>query len=222
MSFKPLLFGKMTNQLDLFNSIVVSSDREIILNNDGEVLLYRHFFNRSESDNILNVLIVELEWKQEHIRMYGKSIPIPRLTAWYGDSDKPYSYSGIKMEPLAWHPVLLDIKSRIETVCDRSFNGVLLNYYRDGNDGMSWHADDERELGKNPVIGSVSFGGTRKFSFKHKHKTHPKNKKIVDIDLTHGSLLLMTGACQSFWLHRIAKTKKQVEPRVNLTFRFIE
>ena len=212
----------MTNQLDLFDRIAASFDREIILNDDGEVFLYRHFFDRSESDNILNVLIAELAWKQEYIRMYGKSIPIPRLTAWYGDPDKPYSYSGIKMEPLAWHPILLDIKGRIETVCDRSFNGVLLNYYRDGNDGMSWHADDERELGKNPVIGSVSFGGTRKFSFKHKDKAHPNNKKIVDVDLTHGSLLLMTGSCQSFWLHRIAKTKKQVEPRVNLTFRFIE
>jgi alkylated DNA repair dioxygenase AlkB len=126
------------------------------------------------------------------------------------------------MNPTEWHPLLLNIKSRIESVCDRTFNGVLLNYYRDGNDGVAWHADDEAELGKNPVIGSVSFGGTRKFSLKHKKIEHPHHKKLVNIDLTHGSLLLMRGACQSCWLHQIAKTKKQIEPRVNLTFRFIE
>jgi alkylated DNA repair dioxygenase AlkB len=213
----------MTNQLDLFDLVPTSLDKEIILDDDdGEVLFYRHFFDFTEGQNILNILVAELEWKQEYIKMYGKLIPIPRLTAWYGDADKPYSYSGISMSPLEWHPLLLEIKSRIETVCDRSFNGVLINYYRDGNDGMSWHADDEHELGKNPVIGSVSFGGTRKFSFKHKNTAHPNNKQLVDIDLTHGSLLLMTGACQSFWLHRIGKTKKHVEPRINLTFRFIE
>lgn len=209
----------MIKQTSLFD--LGDSDKKILLNDDGKVIIYESFFTRLESDDILKVLLDEIDWSQEYIKIYGKSIPIPRLTAWYGDEDKPYTYSGIAMSSKAWHPLLLDIKNRIESVSDRIFNSVLLNYYRDGNDSVSWHSDDEPELGENPSIGSVSFGGIRKFSLKHKNPEHPNHKKLVDIDLAHGSLLLMDGECQSFWLHQIAKTKKQVDPRINLTFRYI-
>ncbi|WP_310482183.1 alpha-ketoglutarate-dependent dioxygenase AlkB [Chamaesiphon sp. VAR_48_metabat_403] len=209
----------MINQPDLFDNTSSSSNQQIISIDDGRVILYEHFFDINESDRILEILTAEIDWSQEYIKMYGKSIPLPRLTAWYGDIS--YTYSGITMNSKAWHLLLLDIKTKIESVCDRSFNGVLLNYYRDGNDSVSWHADDEPKLAENPVIGSVSFGGTRKFSLKHKNPDHPNHKQFINIDLTHGSLLLMTGECQSFWLHQIAKTKKKVDPRINLTFRLI-
>jgi alkylated DNA repair dioxygenase AlkB len=209
----------MIKQTSLFDNVI--SDKEILLNDDGKVIMYESFFSQLESDKIFKVLLNEIDWGQEHIKLYGKSIPIPRLTAWYGEKDKPYTYSGIAMTPKAWHPLLLDIKNRIESVSDRTFNSVLLNYYRDGNDSVSWHSDDESELGENPSIGSVSFGGTRKFSLKHKNSEHPNHKELIDIDLVHGSFLLMDGECQSYWLHQIAKTKKQVKPRINLTFRYI-
>ncbi len=212
----------MTNQTNLFDSIPSNPSGKTILNDDGKVILYNHFFNSVESDKFLKILIEEIQWSQEFIKMYGKSIPIPRLTAWYGDPDKPYTYSGIAMKSQAWHPLLLEIKNRIESETDRIFNSVLLNYYRDGNDSVSWHSDNEVELGENPTIGSVSFGGMRKFSLKHKNPEHHNHKKLVDIELTQGSFLLMEGECQSYWLHQIAKTKKQVDPRINLTFRFIE
>lgn len=207
----------------LIQTSLFTSDKSprLILNDDGKVTLYEDFFSQAESNEIFKTLLDEIEWTQEYIRMYGKSMPIPRLTAWYGDKDKPYTYSGIAMTPKEWHPVLLDIKNRIEGASDRVFNSVLLNYYRDGNDSVAWHSDDEPELGENPSIGSVSFGETRKFSLKHKNPEHPNHKKNIDIQLTGGSFLLMDGECQSFWLHQIAKTKKRVGARINLTFRFI-
>ena len=208
----------MSIQTSLFTS---NESSRLILNDNGNVTLSEDFFCQTESNEILKTLIEEIEWKQEYIRMYGKSIPIPRLTAWYGDNDKPYTYSGITMTPKGWHPVLLSIKNRIESASDRVFNSVLLNYYRNGNDSVAWHSDNETELGENPSIGSVSFGEPRKFSLKHKNPEHPNHKKPIDIQLTHGSFLLMDGECQSFWLHQIAKTKKKVGARINLTFRFI-
>lgn len=211
----------MASQTDLFDNISSVSTKQIISIDDGTIIFYEHFFDTKESDQILKDLTDQIDWSQEYIKMYGKLIPIPRLTAWYGDEDRSYTYSGIAMNPKAWHPILFDIKNRIESVCDRSFNGVLLNYYRDGKDSVAWHADDELELGESPVIGSVSFGGTRKFSLKHKNPEHPNHKQLINTDLTHGSLLLMAGECQSFWLHQISKTKKKVDPRINLTFRLI-
>lgn len=208
----------MPIQTSLFTS---DKSHQLILNDDGKVTLYENFFSQVESHEIIKILLDEIDWKQEYIRMYGKSMPIPRLTAWYGDNDKAYTYSGIAMNSKEWHPVLLDIKNRIERASDRVFNSVLLNYYRDGNDSVAWHSDNEPELGENPSIGSVSFGETRKFSLKHKSPEHPNHKKLIDVQLTHGSFLLMDGECQSFWLHQIAKTKKNVGARINLTFRFI-
>ncbi|MGZ4044594.1 MAG: alpha-ketoglutarate-dependent dioxygenase AlkB family protein, partial [Bacteroidia bacterium] len=150
---------------------------------------------------------------------YGKMIDLPRLTAWYGENDKPYKYSGIPMNPHPWTSDLLRIKEKIEKEAGTEFSSVLLNLYRKGQDSVNWHSDDEKELGTNPVIGSVSFGETRVFQLKHKYDT--KLKKI-DIPLTHGSFLLMKGTTQHYWQHQIPKTTREIKPRINLTFRVIK
>jgi alkylated DNA repair dioxygenase AlkB len=143
---------------------------------------------------------------------------LPRLTAWYGEGEAYYTYSNIAMRPRFWTPLLSHIKRKIEKVAQVEFNSVLLNLYRDGKDSVSWHQDNEPELGKEPVIGSVSFGSTRCFQFRHKLR---KDLRRFDIALTHGSLLIMRGTTQQFWQHQIPKTHKPVGQRVNLTFRII-
>lgn len=194
----------------------IQSEGKILLNSDGEVILYQNFFREEESSLLFQALNQQVEWQQDHIKIYGKSIPLPRLTAWYGD--KSYTYSGIALPPKPWIPALQIIKSRAEMLAATQFNSVLLNLYRNGSDGVGWHSDDESELGENPVIASISFGATRRFAFKHKFD---KERKKIEVDLTNGSLLLMKGKTQHFWLHQISKTKKQVQPRINLTFRVI-
>jgi alkylated DNA repair dioxygenase AlkB len=149
--------------------------------------------------------------------MYGKKIPFPRLTAWYGDNEKPYSFSGITLQPHSWSPGLLKVKNDIEPKANVVFNSVLLNRYRDGSDSISWHTDAEKELGQNPVIASVNFGAERKFQLKHKD-----TNERIDIILQHGSLLIMLGELQHYWKHQIPKTKKPLGERVNLTFRVIK
>jgi len=190
---------------------------ENLLMPDAEVTFYSNFFDKKESDDFLNILMNDIKWRQDQMKLYGKEIDLPRKTAWYGDKDKNYTFSGISLEPEPWTPTLLLIKARIEEVAKVKFNSVLLNLYRDGKDGISWHTDAEPELGKNPVIGSVSFGGSRRFMFRHRD-----NKELKDeIELTHGSFLLMGGTTQHFWQHQIPKTSKKVNPRINLTFRVI-
>ena len=164
-------------------------------------------------------LLGELNWRQDTISMYGKKLLIPRLSAWYGDSAAAYSYSGIRLEPLAWAEPLLDLKSRLEHELQQPFNSVLANYYRDGQDGVSWHSDDEAELGTNPLIASLSFGATRRFSLRH--KTLVTDQSSLSLDLEAGSLLLMAGETQAFWQHQVAKTARKVGGRINLTFRQI-
>jgi alkylated DNA repair dioxygenase AlkB len=149
--------------------------------------------------------------------MYGKELLFPRLTAWYGDNDKSYTFSGITLRPNDWTEELFEIKNAIEKETIDKFNSVLLNLYRSGNDSISWHTDAEKELGINPVIASVSFGDVRKFQLKHK-----ETKEKIEILLTHGSLLIMQGELQHFWKHQIPKTKKTVKERINLTFRIIK
>lgn len=184
---------------------------------DGDVLLYRTLFDEKESNQLVSELYNNTNWKQESIKLYGKLVPIPRQTAWYGDSGKSYTYSKIAMTPEPWTTTLLVIKSKIEVLSGVQFNSVLLNLYRNGSDSVAWHSDDEPELGENSVIGSVSFGATRRFVFRHKSKKELKK----EVDLTHGSFLLMKGATQHFWQHQIPKTAKKIEPRINLTFRII-
>ncbi len=170
---------------------------------------------QDKADLLLDTLIRTISWRNETATIVGKRIPLPRLTAWHGD--KPYRYSGITHDPAPWTPALLELKTIAETTAQTGFNSVLLNLYRNGRDSMSWHADDERELGPDPVIASISLGGTRKFQMRHKRD---KNKK-VEILLTHGSCLVMAGGMQSHWLHQIPKTARPAQPRINLTFRRI-
>ncbi|MBW4517139.1 MAG: alpha-ketoglutarate-dependent dioxygenase AlkB [Timaviella obliquedivisa GSE-PSE-MK23-08B] len=185
---------------------------------DAKVIFYQNFFNKEESDKFLQSLENEINWRQDKIKMYGKETDLPRKTAWYGDKDKSYKFSGIRLYPELWTPTLLHIKKRIEKIAEVEFNSVLLNLYRDGNDGISWHTDAESELGENPVIGSVSFGATRRFRFRHRYKKEMKPEKV---DLTHGSFLLMAGETQHFWQHQVSKTTRKVKLRINLTFRAI-
>jgi len=192
-------------------------DSQLLPLPDADVTFYPAFLSADESAVLLTALQQGIDWKQEAIKLYGKQIALPRLTAWYGDPGATYSYSGLTVHPLPWTETLLTIKARVESVAGVAFNSVLLNRYRDGRDSVSWHADDEPELGPNPVIASVSFGAARAFQFKH--KTLPDQRH--SLTLTDGSLLLMAGATQHHWLHQIPKVKAALGERINLTFRLI-
>ena len=156
-------------------------------------------------------------WKQDLIKMYGDVYPLPRLTSWYGDSGKSYSYSGITSQPNAWTTKLLELKLMVESAANSTFNSVLLNWYRDGSDYLSWHADDEPELGQEPTIASVSFGETRDFVLRRKQNHAEK----IMVPLEHGSLLVMSGKLQSYWEHSVPKRRRVQGSRFNLTFRSI-
>jgi alkylated DNA repair dioxygenase AlkB len=184
---------------------------------DAEVSLYTGFFSTWQADRLFGELRETTAWRQEGFTLYGRRISFPRLTAWYGDEGTSYVYSGIKNTPLPWTPAILEVKRAVEPPCGIKFNSVLLNRYRTGKDSVSWHADDEPEFGEQPVIASVSFGGTRTFQLKHKSR---KNLK-ASVELTHGSLLIMRGGTQVNWLHQIPKTAKPVAERLNLTFRAV-
>lgn len=183
---------------------------------DGEFIYHVKYFSKTESDKYLNTLINSIEWRQDRMTMYGKEINFPRLTAWYGNGDKPYTFSGITLPAKVWTPELLEIKASLKSLVEIDFNSVLLNRYRSGDDWISWHQDAEKELGRNPVIASVNFGGTRKFQIRHL-----RTKEKLDIELGHGSVLVMMGAMQHHWQHQVPKTKKQIGERLNLTFRVI-
>lgn len=185
---------------------------------DAEVIYYPHFFDKEEADSIYTELISEIPWQQDDIRLFGKTHPQPRLTALFGNEGKPYSYSNIKMQPHPWNSLLQKIKSQVEHVSDTIFTTVLLNKYRDGKDSNGWHADNEKELGINPIIASVSFGAERTFQLKHNSDKDQKKSILLE----HGSLLLMKGTTQHFWKHQIPKTAKPIAPRINLTFRAIK
>lgn len=179
---------------------------------------YPYFFNTEQSKMLFEKLLNEIPWQQDDITIFGKTHPQPRLTALFGNEGKPYSYSNIVMQPHAWNPLLMFIKNEIEEICSENFTTVLLNYYRDGKDSNGWHADNERELGRNPIIASVSFGAERSFHLQHNTIKDAKLK----ITLENGSLLLMKGETQHFWKHQIPKTAKLIAPRINLTFRIIK
>jgi len=191
---------------------------ENILEKDGQAIFYPQFFSLPESDHYFENLMKEIEWKQEPIFIFGKSVMQPRLTAWYGDPDKSYQYSGITMHPKNWTNVLLEIKQKIETLSPVAFNSALLNQYRHEKDSVGWHRDNEKSLGINPVIGSVSFGAPRKFLFRYY-----ADKSIQhSFELTHGSFLLMQGETQNYWEHCIPKQNHKTGPRINMTFRVIQ
>jgi len=185
---------------------------------DADVTLYEAFFSKAESNILYPSLKKNIQWQQDQITIFGKTMDLPRLTAWYGDEECVYTYSGISMQPKPWNDDLRLIKERIESKTKITFNSCLLNYYRSGKDSMGWHQDNEQELGENPIIGSVSFGETRPFQLKH----IKLDLKKTDIPLTHGSFLIMQGTTQHFWKHKIPKTTRNINPRINLTFRIIK
>jgi len=194
-----------------------SSEKQQLELPDSQITYYPGFFDTKTSDLYFDRLRKETDWRQDDIRVFGKVYAQPRLTALYGEQGKPYTYSGITMTPLPFTPLLRSIKEQVEQLSKATFSTVLLNLYRDGQDSNGWHSDDEKELGHNPVIASVSFGQIRRFRLKHKQHRELK----YHLDLTHGSLLLMSGPTQHHWKHQIPKTTRKVEPRINLTFRLI-
>lgn len=208
----------------------------------GELLYIEQFFNKKTSDRVLEyfqendtvdwrcakwadmtaealskIQFKHIKWKQDSIRLYGKIIPLPRLTSWYGDSGKSYTYSGITSHPHEWNECLSYLKNKIEQCSGVTFNSVLLNWYRDGEDYLNWHADDEKELGKNPIIASANFGETRDFVIRRNENEAEK----IKLPLKHGTLLVMQGELQHFWQHAVPKRKKVAGSRFNLTFRRI-
>lgn len=174
------------------------------------------FLEPAAADLLLAVLLDEVAWTRPRVRLFGRTVDSPRLSAWYGDAGAVYTYSGLRNEPLPWTDALLGIRARLEDALGLTFNSVLANLYRDGADSMGWHADDEPELGPAPVIASVSLGASRRFVMRHRRKgRHP----TFEIVLAHGSLLVMRGDTQRHWRHALPKTRAAVGPRVNLTFR---
>ncbi|CAA6801514.1 MAG: Alkylated DNA repair protein AlkB [uncultured Campylobacterales bacterium] len=184
---------------------------------NGELIYFEFFFNKNISDKIILYFKKNntINWQSQKIKIYGKEVIQPRLTSWYGDTGVTYSYSGITLYPNKWNKKLLYIKKQIEKITDKTFNSVLLNWYRDGEDYMNWHADDEKELGTNPVIASISFGKTRDFVLRQNNDSSQK----ITIPLTHGSLLIMQGEIQHHWKHCLPKRKRVKGSRFNLTFR---
>ncbi|MBB6128279.1 alpha-ketoglutarate-dependent dioxygenase AlkB family protein [Mucilaginibacter lappiensis] len=201
------------NQLNIF-----STARHSLLPFDGEVFLYPNFYQEDGVYDVFDELKHSILWKQDKMKIYGKQVNFPRLTSWYADGDKTYTYSGVVNIPLPFTPLLRKIKEAAEQQCNKQFNSALLNFYRNGGDSMGWHSDNEKELSGNPVIASASFGATRTFQFKHKQQ---KNAK-VSMALSNGSLLIMQGETQHHWLHQVPKTTDDTGPRINITFRDIK
>ena len=185
-----------------------------LLPSDGSALLVPDFLCESDADEFFSGLHGTTPWEQNNIRLFGKEIAEPRLSAWHAEAHLAYTYSGAPRMPHPWIEPLSSLRTACEAHTGHSFNGALLNLYRTGQDAMGWHSDDEAINGPNPVIASVSLGAERRFDFRHK-----QTREVVSVVLPHGSLLVMSGACQTYWLHRIAKTTHQIQPRINVTFR---
>ena len=185
---------------------------------DAGLLEFPNALSRREADRLFQRLSQELPCEQVHIRIAGRVLPVPRLQCWIGDQGSTYGYSGIRMQPLPWPAWLAPLRERVETLAKHRFNAVLANLYRTGTDSVSWHSDDEPELGATPVVASLSLGATRVFELKHKTRKDLAKRRIA---LRHGSLLIMGKGTQNNWLHQIPKDKGTVAPRVNLTFRSI-
>jgi len=198
--------------MDLFNTEPILK----LLPFDGEVDYYGKIMNDGAARHYLNQLLTTIEWKNDEAVIFGRHIITKRKVAWYGDRDFNYTYSNITKQALPWTPELTELKNLTEKISGSSYNSCLLNLYHTGEEGMAWHSDDEKTLGYHAAIASLSFGAERKFSFKHK-----ETKETVSVILEQGSLLVMKGATQTNWLHRLPPTAKVKSPRVNLTFRLM-
>ncbi len=200
---------------DLFQS---DAALERLPASDGDLLYGSRLEIGAPTRSVLNELIELTPWQAESVIVWGKTYRQPRLTAWYGDEDARYEYSGLELDPLPWTPRLLAIRASVERAAGSRFNSVLLNYYRNERDSMGMHSDDEPELGEEPVIASLSLGGARTLVFRHRSD---RTRKSFRVELGDGSLLLMRGATQRNWKHGIAKERRPCGARVNLTFRRI-
>lgn len=189
-----------------------------LLPKDGTAHLMKAFFSSARSEYYFRNLVETTPWRQDEIKIFGRSVMQPRLTAWMGDPGATYRYSGLLMRPSAWSPVMLEIKSAIEASLGRNFNSALLNFYRTGLDSMGWHRDNEPELGSTPTIASVSLGAARRFKIRH----YFDKELAVNLLLENGDLLVMGGVMQSFWEHCLPKTRPLQEPRLNITFRSVD
>ena len=183
----------------------------------GELYYVPNLLTREKSDEYFNQLFTEIRWKQEPIKIFGKEVMQPRLTAWYGDVEKPYAYSGITMAPDHWIHPLIEIKSVADQLSGAESSSALLNLYRDGNDGLGWHRDNEKVLGPTPTIASVSLGAVRSFQL----RDYKDKKNLISLELQPGSVVIMRGASQQMWEHRVPKSKKVFGARINITFRII-
>lgn len=202
---------------DLFGN----SPEEIIrVTDDGlDISYWETYLSKNETKEFLTQLLEETIWQQPEIWMFGRLVKTPRLTAWHGDEKATYKYSGIVNRPLAWTPPLLKLRNLVESTTNKKYNSVLLNLYRNGNDYLSWHSDNEAELGLYPTIASISLGAPRTFSLRPKLTSI--SQKRFDLVLASGSLLCMKGNTQALWDHSIKKEPKILEPRINLTFRSV-
>ncbi|MCY1401766.1 2OG-Fe(II) oxygenase superfamily protein [compost metagenome] len=184
---------------------------------DAELRYEPCFLSREEASDWLARLVAETPWEQPEVYLHGRYYPVPRLVAWYGDPEASYRYSGLTHQPLPWTPLLAEIRARLVEATGQPLNGVLLNYYRNGQDSMGWHSDDEPELGHNPLVASLNLGGTRRFDLRRKGASRIEHS----LELGHGALLVMSGPTQHHWQHQVAKTRTPCAPRLNLTFRWI-
>lgn len=196
--------------MDLFNQDIQTN----LLPYDGVVNYYGKIMSHTNAQHYLDRMLSTIEWRNDEAKIFGRHIITKRKVAWYGNNNYSYTYSNTTKQALTWTPELLELKKRVEELTGTTFNSCLLNLYHTGEEGMAWHSDDEKALGKDTDIASVSFGAERKFAFRHK-----ESKETVSMILEHGSLLVMKGTTQTNWLHRLPPTKKVKSPRVNLTFR---
>lgn len=196
--------------MELFNDTQISN----LLPYDGIVNYHGKILSQEQADNYMNILMNTIEWKHDEAIIFGKHIITARKVAWYANNRYNYTYSGTTKQALNWTKELVELKKIVEDLSETTFNSCLLNLYHNGNEGMAWHSDDEKTLGNNTAIASLSFGAERKFSFKHK-----RTKESSSLILEHGSLLVMKGETQTNWLHRLPPTTKIKELRINLTFR---
>jgi alkylated DNA repair dioxygenase AlkB len=183
---------------------------------DGWIIYIPHFYTIETANKLFHVFYPTINWQQGEIKLFGKTHLTPRLEAFYAEDNKSYGYSGQRLTTTNLTKDLTQIKQDIEQKFSIALNSVLINLYRNGNDSNGWHADNEPELGENPIIASLSLGARRRFDLKH-----TTTKEKLSLELETGSLLIMGGSLQHHWKHQIAKTKKIKDPRINLTFRYI-
>ena len=209
------LYENRIPKMDLFNNEIDGSKN--LLPKDGIVNYYGKLLTNKGANHYFDYLMNTIEWKNDQAIIYGKLIITKRKVAWYGDTDFEYTYSNTTKRAVPWTTELLELKLLAEEKTGEKFNSCLLNLYHNGDEGMAWHSDAEKDLKKNGAIGSLSFGAERKFAFKHK-----QTKETVSLILEHGSLLVMKDTTQANWWHRLPPTKLITKPRINLTFRTID